>query len=171
MVSVTWAGITKTGTVNMDHSWTVASFAHNELPISGTFQVAVDVSDAVGNPATTVTKAVTIDPFLGGTGADVFYVPPGFASTPTTLTNFTRSQGDKIDLHALLNGSGCTSVNASNFLSLTQSGADAVLKIDMQGASNFASPEQTFTMTNAWSNAGGLNDTLNNLILNSVILL
>ena len=163
-------GITKTGSVNADHSWTVASFASNELPTSGVTTLTVDISDAAGNPAATVTKSVTIDPFLGGSGADIFYFSQNIGSTQT-VTNFTRSQGDKIDLHTLLNGYGCTSANASNFLSLTQNATDAVLKIDLQGLANFSTPEHTFTMTGGWSNAGGLNDTLNNLLLDSVILI
>ena len=141
-----------------------------KIPTSGVTTLTVDISDAAGNPAATVTKSVTIDPFLGGSGADIFYFSQNIGSTQT-VTNFTRSQGDKIDLHTLLNGYGCTSANASNFLSLTQNATDAVLKIDLQGLANFSTPGHTFTMTGGWSNAGGLNDTLNNLLLDSVILI
>jgi hypothetical protein len=69
-----------------------------------------------------------------------------------TIADFNKSQGDKIDLSGMLQGSGITSANVANFLSLSQSGSttDAVLNIDPAGTANFTNPQQTIIFTGAW---------------------
>ena len=75
-------------------------------------------------------------------------------------------------LRQLLQGSGLNlSLEASvnQYLQLTQSGNDAVLKIRVAGDGAFAQAVQTITMTNGWS-SGGMNADLMALLSNQVIL-
>ena len=116
------------------------------------------------------------DTMTGGAGADTFTFVVGDATNnganvTKTITDFSIAQGDKIDLSNLLSGTGSvtTDFNAtagtystlSNFLQLSQSGANAILKVDMGGLSGkagFATPDLTITLTGAWADMN-----LNNL--------
>ncbi len=79
-----------------------------------------------------------------------------------TVTDFSLAQGDKIDLTGLLAASFSANVvtannlsnNISQYLELTRSGSTttALLKVDLEGASSFASPELTIQLTGAWAN-------------------
>ena len=109
------------------------------------------------------------DTMTGGLGADTFKFVVGDATNnganvTKTITDFSIAQGDKIDLSNLLSGTGIltTDFNAtagtystlSNFLQLSQSGANAILKVDLGGAAakaGFASPDLTITLTGAWA--------------------
>lgn len=159
LVTVQWGSSSKTGSVDGLGNWHV-SFAASELPADGNSTIVADVSDASSNPATQASVAALINSWLGGSAADKFVFPLGSTGS-RTITNFSKAQGDSIDLHALLSGVNVS--NVGHYVQLTQSGTDAVLKVDVDGASNFASPEQTINLTNGWS-TGGLNDTLTNLI-------
>ncbi|MFC5769245.1 type I secretion C-terminal target domain-containing protein, partial [Thauera sinica] len=87
-----------------------------------------------------------------------------------TVTDFTKSQGDKLDLSGILLGMGATADNIAGFVQLSNAGSNAVIKIDIDGGANFGSPTQTITLTNAWS-AGNLNDALTNLIDQRVLVI
>ena len=109
------------------------------------------------------------DTMTGGLGADTFKFVVGDATNnganvTKTITDFSIAQGDKIDLSNLLSGTGIntTDYNAtagtystlSNFLQLSQSGANAILKVDMGGVlgkAGFATPDLTITLTGAWA--------------------
>jgi hypothetical protein len=111
------------------------------------------------------------DSLSGGAGADIFAFMSGETSHDT-ITDFNKTEGDKLDLRQLLQGSGLNlslegSVN--QYLQLTQSGHDAVLKIRVTGDGAFAQAVQTITMTNGWS-SGGMNADLMALLSNQVIL-
>jgi VCBS repeat-containing protein len=79
-----------------------------------------------------------------------------------TVTDFSLAQGDKIDLTGLLAASFSAngviannlSANINKYVEMTQSGSTttALLKVDLEGASSFASPELTIQLTGAWAN-------------------
>jgi Ca2+-binding RTX toxin-like protein len=79
-----------------------------------------------------------------------------------TVTDFSLAQGDKIDLTGLLAVSFSANVvtannlsaNINKYVEMTQSGSTttALLKVDLEGASSFASPELTIQLTGAWAN-------------------
>jgi VCBS repeat-containing protein len=113
---------------------------------------------------------------LGGainSGGDIFRWEAGDAfdvdnlNLPTnryidTVEDFKLVQGDKIDLTGLLAASFTTngvtannlSANINKYVEMTQSGSTttALLKVDLEGASSFASPELTIQLTGAWAN-------------------
>jgi hypothetical protein len=110
------------------------------------------------------------DILTGGLGADTFRWNSGESGTDT-VTDFTKAQGDKIDLSGLLAGLGAAKDNIAGFLQLTSAGSDAILKIDVEGGGGFSSPTQTITLSGAWSSGNLLNDTLANLIEQRVFLI
>ena len=101
-----------------------------------------------------------------------------------TVTDFSLAQGDKIDLTGLLAASfsanGVTannlSANINKYVEMTQSGSTttALLKVDLEGASSFASPELTIQLTGAWANnnllAGTTPLTLAQLLANKTLV-
>ncbi|ATE60071.1 hypothetical protein CCZ27_09015 [Thauera sinica] len=100
---------------------------------------------------------------------DIFRFISG-ESGADTVTDFTKSQGDKLDLSGILLGMGATADNIAGFVQLANAGSNAVIKIDIDGGANFGSPTQTITLTNAWT-AGNLNDALTNLIDQRVLVI
>jgi Ca2+-binding RTX toxin-like protein len=117
------------------------------------------------------------DSLTGGAGADVFKFLFNEVGTDT-LTDFTKSQGDKIDLSALLSASGINTSLASSvsqYLNLTPSGSDALLKVDVDGLSNFSNPELSINLLSAWASlapASGqsANDNLLSLLTERVFM-
>ena len=115
-----------------------------------------------------------VDTMTGGAGADTFKFVKGDggttinSSTAKTITDFNAAEGDVLDLSDLLLNSSMTTRDfggatagaygsMSNFLQLTQSGNDAVLKVDLQGTANkagFATPDLVITLTGAWASIG-----------------
>jgi len=89
------------------------------------------------------------DSLTGNAGADIFRFAKGDLGNDT-VTDFTKSQGDKVDLSGLLQGSGFSlATNLANYLQLTTNASgNAVLKIDVYGESNFNSPAQTIVFAN-----------------------
>jgi VCBS repeat-containing protein len=108
----------------------------------------------------------------GSTGGDVFRLAQGSTGT-LTVTDFKASQNDALDLSALLKGAGLTAnstdADLSRYLQLTQSGNDAVFKVDTTGNSNFVAPAETIVFTNGSLN--GMNDTLHHLVANGQVIL
>ena len=95
------------------------------------------------------------DLLTGGLGADVFAWRAGHIGTDT-VSDFVLAQGDKLQLADLFVGQGLTADSSSTelaqYLQLSQSGNDALLKIDTQGLADFSSPDLTLLLSEAWSN-------------------
>jgi Ca2+-binding RTX toxin-like protein len=117
------------------------------------------------------------DSLSGWWGADTFQWLAGDAFDPSTaavpvlggvttpytdtVNDFTLLQGDKIDLKGLLadtfQNHGLNASNIStqiaNYVNLSQSGTSttALIKVDLDGAGNFDSPELTISLTTAWA--------------------
>lgn len=107
------------------------------------------------------------DTLTGGAGQDTFRWLQGETGTDT-VTDFSRTAGDKIDLTTLLNGV-LTTANAASYLSITTGATDRTLKVDAQGAGDFASPELTIVFTGDVA-TGALNATMAFLVENRVIV-
>ena len=92
------------------------------------------------------------DNLTGGLGADIFRFIKGELGLDT-VTDFSKTQGDKIDLSGILQGSGFDlAINLTSFLQLSNdSSGNAVLRIDTYGESNFSSPSVIVTFSNAVS--------------------
>jgi Ca2+-binding RTX toxin-like protein len=107
----------------------------------------------------------------------------GGVKTPYTDTviDFTLQQGDKIDLKGLLADTFQThgvnasniSANIANYVNLSQSGTSttALIKVDLDGAGNFVSPELIISLTNAWAGNNLYSTwTLQNLMNSKVLV-
>ncbi|WP_280155226.1 VCBS domain-containing protein [Piscinibacter sp. XHJ-5] len=78
------------------------------------------------------------DSLAGGSGADVFawqLADRGGSGAPVvdTITDFNLSQGDVLDLRDLLQGSSPTPANLSNYLDITFTGSDTVIRVSSNG--------------------------------------
>ena len=88
------------------------------------------------------------DPLTGGTGADTFMFKPLTAmSAAATIMDFHTSQNDKIDLSDLLEGHYDPAHDAiAEFIQLTTSGSDTLLKVDLDGTGTGHSPVRIATI-------------------------
>ncbi|MEY2654002.1 MAG: hypothetical protein RLZZ524_1030, partial [Pseudomonadota bacterium] len=111
------------------------------------------------------------DTLTGGAGADVHAFIRGELSQDT-VTDFLKSEGDKLDLSALLSGAGMDKASRDSvgkYLQLSQSGNDALLKVSVTGSGDFSFADQSIRLTNGWT-AGGLDQDLMQLLAQRVIL-
>ncbi len=112
------------------------------------------------------------DTLTGGAGGDTFAWLSGDTGSDS-VTDFKTAEGDMINLSGLLTGTGLGPNSLLSALTahldLTRSGDNAILKVDLAGASNFATPTKTITFTNGWLN--GLDASLSNLIAQKTIIL
>lgn len=101
------------------------------------------------------------DTMTGAAGADVFRF--GFIEVGSdTITDFTRTTGDKLDLRDLFSGTGFTTFTAAQFMQMAQSGNDAVLRFDVDGMGQFTTPELSGTLQGAWADlAPGAGQSVN----------
>ena len=84
------------------------------------------------------------DTLAGGTGSDTLIGGPGkdtFVFNMTDLgtgvdkiTDFSASQGDKIDISNTLQGHYTTASTLSNFVAITTSGSNSILSVDLDGS-------------------------------------
>lgn len=111
------------------------------------------------------------DTMTGGRGADTFSW--GRRSTGSdSITDFSLAEGDRIDLRSLGLPRGFSRHAAGTALELTQASADstdAVLKVDLGNTGQFAAPDLTITITNGWTEAGGMMLGLQTLVNQEVI--
>jgi Ca2+-binding RTX toxin-like protein len=100
------------------------------------------------------------DTVTGGTGADTFLFKAATAlGASVTIADFTTAQSDKIDIADVLDGHYDPVHDAiADFVSLTTSGSNTLLKVDLDGTGGTYSPTQIATLTGVT----GLN--LNDLI-------
>lgn len=70
--------------------------------------------------------------------------------------------------HKLMGFNTSLSVNVANYLSLTHSGSDALLKVDVDGQSNFFNAELSINLTGVWPSLSL--DTPLDLLTDRVIL-
>ncbi len=73
------------------------------------------------------------DTATGGTGADVFKVT-AIDTLRDTIMDFKASEGDKIDLSAILEGFDPLTSDIANFVRLVQTGGDVELQVNADGA-------------------------------------
>jgi hypothetical protein len=112
------------------------------------------------------------DTLTGGAGGDTFAWLKGDTGNDL-VTDFKTAEGDMINLSGLLTGTtlgpNTLPVDLAPYLQLNQSGANAVLKVDLTGSSNFATPTKTITLTNGWDN--GFSAGLSALVTQKTIIL
>jgi len=175
--SPTWGYYNFNG-VAYDQLWSVGSGANTySLYARGTTPVFAPISGATsGSDNLAGTSGNNLlqgdlgnDTLTGGAAADVFkFVANDVGSD--IITDFIKADGDKLDLTALLSGAGITGSNVAQYLNFSRVGAtaDAILKVDVQGAGGFVSPELSITLQGAWSTLSS--DTALTLFNDRVIL-
>ena len=87
------------------------------------------------------------DTLTGNGGADTFRFIQ-FETGVDTITDFKKSDGDKLDLRGILENSGFKDdlSNLSSYLQISGTGSTAVLKVDDQGIGNFSQPGLTVNL-------------------------
>ncbi|MBC9249517.1 hypothetical protein A9179_04410 [Pseudomonas alcaligenes] len=87
------------------------------------------------------------DVLSGGAGADVFaYLSQDDGGD--SILDFNASEGDALDLSALLDANFTAGSQVSDFVRLTQSGADITVQVDVDGANNGAQFTNLVTLSN-----------------------
>ena len=102
------------------------------------------------------------DTLTGGSGADTFVFKHGETGSDT-ITDFSTSDGDKIDIHDLLIGYNPLTSAITDFIHVTASGGNAIVSVDADGpAGGTANFVQIATLTGMSALAGTESDLLTN---------
>ena len=178
--SATWGYFSFNGAV-YDQQWTKTSGAdtYTLYARGGALPSFTQVNGATsGNDTLTGTSGNDLlqggqgnDTLTGGTGADLFRFIKGELGADT-VTDFSKSAGDKLDLSGLLSGVSFDKTLASDvakYLQLSSSGNDAVLKVDVTGTGNFTTPAETINLTGA-NVAGNLQGMSLTQLLNDQVI-
>jgi Ca2+-binding RTX toxin-like protein len=85
----------------------------------------------------------------GGAGADIFVFKAATAlSASDTIADFNTGDGDRIDISDVLSGHYNPLQDAiDDFVTLTTSGSNTLLKVDLDGTGGTYSPTQIATIT------------------------
>jgi hypothetical protein len=90
---------------------------------------------------------LTATNYYGVSRADTFMLQAAALGGTNTIENFNTAQGDKIDITAVLDGHYNPVNDAiADFVSLTVSGADTLLKVDLDGTGGTYAPTQIATI-------------------------
>lgn len=88
-----------------------------------------------------------LDTLYGGLGADTFVFEAGSAfSNVDVIKDFSTSQGDKIDIKDLLIGYDPLTSSITDFLQITTSGSNSIVKVDRDGTGTSYSLSQISTI-------------------------
>ena len=110
-------------------------------PQFSTLTVTVPAITQGDGERNTLVSGESDDNFIGGLGSDVLIfdlldsADSAGGNGQDIWSDFSSAQGDLIDITALVAGQGVTSANLSNFVSLTQQGANTVVSLDRDGSS------------------------------------
>lgn len=102
----------------------------------------------------------------GGQGADVFRLQGGSWNGRLEVSDFSLSQGDRLDLDALLQNIG-NNVFVEDCVQLTRQNFDAVLAFDLSGQKAFASSSFTVVLENVYAQPTPADMTLRTLLYGS----
>jgi len=134
--------------------------------IDGTGNSLVNV--IVGNSGNnTLASGAGADTVTGGTGADIFlYEASSAFGAKDTVTDFSTSENDALNLHDLLSAYDPFTTSLSDFILLTDNGTDTTISVDRDGTGT------TYGFTNVVTLTGvtGLSD-LNTLVSNGTIVI
>jgi Ca2+-binding RTX toxin-like protein len=88
------------------------------------------------------------DTLIGGTGLDTFLFKAATAmSASVTIQDFNTAENDRIDISDVLHGHYDPLTNAiADFVQLTTSGSDTLLKVDLDGTGSGFTPTQIATI-------------------------
>lgn len=113
-----------------------AAYTSTYLPAFGSdrphFIIGGAHEDAIGGGMAddSISGGPGVDTLTGGGGADKF-IYTGITDGNDTITDFKTSEGDALDLRAVLVG---TSSLTTDYIRITRSGADALVGVDADGA-------------------------------------
>ncbi|WP_353887734.1 type I secretion C-terminal target domain-containing protein, partial [uncultured Acinetobacter sp.] len=116
-----------------------------------------------------ITSSAGDDTFTTNAGADkvIFNLLNNTDATGgnghDTWTDFSKAQGDKVDISALLTGQSVTASNIANYVTVTKDGADTVISIDRDGTGTTYQSTELLTLKN-------VNTTLDELLQNNHLI-
>jgi Ca2+-binding RTX toxin-like protein len=85
----------------------------------------------------TLSGGTGTDILAGGTGADTFKFAEIGSAHADTVADYNYTEGDRIDLSGLLDGTGINDGNMSSYLHLVESGSNIIVQVDTAGGGNF----------------------------------
>ncbi len=87
------------------------------------------------------------DTLVGGGGADTYRFAESGAADRDTILDYRASQGDELDLSALLDANFGSGSNVSEFVRVLDSGKDATVQVDTDGAAGGANWQDVAVLT------------------------
>ena len=113
-----------------------------------------------------ITGGLGNDTLTGGLGADRFVFAEMGTANKDTILDYSASQGDTIDLTALLgSNTGVTNANINNYVHLAQSGNDITVQVDTAGGGNFSGGAHDVVTLHGYGTSG--NDIVNIVFQNA----
>ncbi|OTG96526.1 BapA/Bap/LapF family large adhesin [Acinetobacter sp. ANC 3832] len=85
-----------------------------------------------------------------GAGADIvkFTALNSVSGHGDTWTDFSKAEGDKIDIQSLLSGKGVTAQTISQYVTVEQDGNNSIVKIDLDGKGAQYTPQELVILQN-----------------------
>lgn len=136
-----------TDTVHSTVNWTLGSNVENLIlegsALKGTGNSLANVitgNNSVntlsgGNGNDTLDGGMGADTLIGGSNVDTFHFTAAtMDGSSDIITDFKLSQFDKLDIHDLLTGFNPLSSLVTDFVQITQAGANSILSVDSNGA-------------------------------------
>lgn len=104
------------------------------------------------------------DVLTGGDGADTFYFAHAGTEHMDTITDYDFAEGDKVDLSGLLDGIfDANTDNIANFVRITDTGADALVQVDVTGTASFDPAGNVAVLTGYGDTSNTVRIVLDNL--------
>ena len=95
-------------------------------------RTAIDSLGQAGNDV--LVGGLGNDTLVGGGGADTYRFAESGSEHRDTILDYSAAQGDKLDLSALLDANFGSGSNVSDFVRVLDSGKDATVQVDVDGA-------------------------------------
>ncbi|MEH2513019.1 T1SS-143 domain-containing protein [Nitrobacteraceae bacterium AZCC 1564] len=95
------------------------------------------------------------DTLSGGKGADMFRIDAVGTSHQDTIVDYDFTQGDKLDLSALLDSAFDPGDNINSFVKVQVSGDDLLVRVNASGNGNFTDAQNAFLLVGAHTSGGG----------------
>ena len=137
-----------------DYKYTTEDFIYKVINSNGetaTAHLNIGYEHTIHGTAASETYTVSdlVQVLQMGAGADtVKFATLNSGTHGDIWSDFSKSEGDKIDVSSLLSGKGVTASNISQYVTVEQSGKDSIVKIDLDGKGTQYAPKELVILEN-----------------------